>query len=102
MCTVSMIGDYYRDTWRDRPWYPYPVPSMPGVVPMPGPGGTAPTITIGSEISRAEFDDLKRQVLEMKELLKRAKAYDEANGEPECEIDEKMELLRKIAAAVGV
>jgi len=53
-------------------------------------------------ISRAEFEELKRQVLEMKELLKRAKEYDERNGEPECEIDEKMQILRKVAQLVGV
>ena len=94
MCTVSMIGDHYRDIWKERPWYP-------GVPAVPMPGGT-PTITIPPEVSRDEFDDLKRQVLEMKELLKRAKAYDEKNGEPDCEIDDKMDLLRRIAKAVGV
>ena len=30
-------------------------------------------------------------------LLKRAKKYDEENGEPNCEMDEKMALLRKVA-----
>lgn len=92
MCTVSMVGDHYRDIWKDRPWYPQPA------VPMPS---TAPII-IGPEITRAEFDDLKRQVAEMKELLKRAKRYDEENGQADCEVDDKMELLRKIAKAVGV
>lgn len=87
MCTVSMIGDHYGDMWRDRPWYPQP--------------STAPVV-IGPDITRAEFEDLKRQVSEMKELLKRAKKYDEDNGEPDCEVDEKMKLLRKIAKAVGV
>lgn len=38
----------------------------------------------------------------MKELLRRAKKYDEDNGEPDCEIDEKMAFLRAIAARVGV
>ena len=36
------------------------------------------------------------------ELLKRAKKYDEDNGEPDCEIDEKMDVLRKVAKLVGV
>lgn len=64
-----------------------------------------PTIIVNhqSEVSRAEFDELKRQVMEMKELLKRAKAYDERNGEPDCEmVDEKMDLLRRVAKLVGI
>ncbi len=88
MCTVSMIGDHYNDKWRPQPWYQ----SQPAI------GG----LFQPSAISRAEFDDLKRDVLEMKELLKRAKKYDEENGEPDCEMDEKMDLLRKVAKLVGV
>ena len=95
MCTMSMVGDHYRELWQGSPWYP-----VGPDVPMPGGAGG---ITIAApQVSRAEFDDFKRQVLEMKELLKRAKAYDEANGEPDCEIDEKMDLLRRIAKVVGV
>ena len=47
-----------------------------------------------SVVSRAEFDKLKRDV----EELKRAKEYDE----PDCEMDEKVELIRKVAELVGV
>jgi len=97
MCTISMIGDHYRDMWKPMPWYPNVLPQVPAPMPQ------APiTITMPPEISRAEFDDLKRQVAEMKELLRRAKAYDEQNGEPECEIAEKMDLLRRVAKMVGV
>lgn len=89
MCTVSMIGDHYRDMWEPEPWFPWQTPhgSQQGTPP---------------EISRAEFEELKRQVAEMKELLKRAKEYDARNNEPDCEIDEKMDLLRKVAKLVGV
>jgi len=85
-----MVGDFYRDTWQPKPWFH-----------NFGTSGGGVTLQLPS-ITREEFDELKRQVLEMKELLKRAKDYDERNGEPECEVDDKMELLRKIAAAVGV
>lgn len=54
------------------------------------------------QISREEFEELKRDVKEMKELLKRAKKYDEDNNEPNCEIDEKMDLLKRVAKLVGV
>lgn len=53
-------------------------------------------------ITREEFDALKRDVLEMKELLKRAKKYDEDNGEPDCEMEEKVALVRKVCELVGV
>lgn len=91
MCSVSMIGQHYDDMWKKQPWYP-----------QPGLGGGVSTITIGPAVTRAEFDDLRRQVAEMKELLKRAKKYDEDNGEPDCEIDDKMERLRQIATIVGI
>ena len=93
MCSVSMIGDHYRDQWQPKPWFqPNINPGLPG-------GGLYGG---GVPISRAEFDDLKRQVEEMKLLLARAKEYDERNGEPECEVDEKMDLLRKVAKLVGI
>lgn len=88
MCVVSMVGDHYGDQWRPR----YPTyPAYPNTPTFPEPGST-----------QQEFDELKRQVEEMKELLKRAKRYDEEHGEPDCEIDEKMEFLRGVAALVGV
>lgn len=86
MCTVSMIGDHYRDRW-------YPTPYVPT---------TTSTFVYSGEISREEFDALKREVEDMKALLLRAKRYDEDNGEPDCEMDEKVELLKRVADLVGV
>jgi hypothetical protein len=88
MCSVSMVGDHYNDIWKQKPWYEESVGITIRNVP--------------AAISRAEFDHLKRQVEEMKELLKRAKKYDEDNGERDCEVDQKMEILRKIAQMVGI
>ncbi len=86
MCTMSMVGDHYMDIWKQVPYQPV--------------GGT--TYVIGPGVTREEFDQLKRQVDEMVSLLKRAQKYDEDNGEPHCETDEKMEVLRKVAKLVGV
>jgi hypothetical protein len=81
-----MVADHYADKWRQgHPFYPN--------------GGTWPVL---AEVSRAEFDALKRDVEEMKALLKRAKEYDERTGQPDCEMDEKVALLRKVADMVGV
>lgn len=88
MCTVSMIGDHYTEKWREINPQTWPYQT----------GG----FTFEVAISRHEFDALKRDVEECKALLKRAKKYDEDNGEPDCEMEEKMELIRKVAKAVGV
>lgn len=90
MCTVSMIGDHFNEKWQDIKW-----PQYPNVLPN--------TVThYVPSPSRAEFEALKKEVLEMKELLKRAVKYDEDNGQPHCEQDEKIAMLKKIAGWVGV
>jgi hypothetical protein len=91
MCVVSMIGDHYGDKWGER-WGLPRLPNGPGVY-------TIPAIP---EVTKEDFEALKKEVLEMKELLKRAVAYDKANNEPDCEIEEKMAVLRKVAELVGV
>lgn len=84
MCVVSMVGDHYNDKFEKN---------YPGVWPDPL---NSPPIT------RQEFDELKRDVKEMKELLKRAKKYDEDNNEPDCEIAEKFKKLQEIAKLVNI
>lgn len=99
MCVSSMVGDFYRDKWSPQPWWLNISPTAPYHQFIPGQvPGAVPAVPI----SRKEFDDLKREVLDMKEMLKRAKEYDARNGEPECEIDEKMDLLRRVAKLVRV
>jgi hypothetical protein len=77
-----MIGDHFNDKWK-QPSYQQIFTNIP-------------------DVSRAEFEALKKEVEEMKVLLKRAKEYDEKNNEPNCEIEEKMAMLRKFADAVGI
>jgi hypothetical protein len=38
----------------------------------------------------------------IKELLERAKVYDQVNNEPNCEMADKIELLKRVADLVGV
>lgn len=87
MCTVSMVGDHYTDKWRNRGWF-----TGEPQFPLPIPDGP----------SRKEFDALKKEVEDMRDLLKRAKEYDERTGQPNCEIDEKVALLKRVAELVGV
>lgn len=74
-----MIGDHYDNKWH-QPNYGWIY--------------TGPT--------KEQFDELRKEVLEMKELLKKAIKYDEVNNEPECQIEEKMETLKKVAKMVGI
>lgn len=92
MCTISMIGDNFSDRWRqynepDRKKF-FPV-GFPNIPPVP-------------QITKQEFDDLKKEVLIMKELLIKALEYDKKNNEPHCEMEEKVVLLKKVAEMVGI
>ena len=85
MCRVSMVGDMYQYRWT------YPNPANP----------LSPTITV-NPVTRAEFDALRREVVEMREALTAAKADDIATGQPDCEMADKVAILRKVAEMVGI
>lgn len=95
MCVVSMVGDHFNDRWKpfEFPKFPNPGPVDPGALP-----GSQTIIIVPKE----EFDALKREVEHMKELLKKAKIYDEQTGQKECEQEEKIALLRKMAEHFGI
>jgi hypothetical protein len=82
MCVVSNIGDNFRTTIPQ---------TFPWVVTQPV---DAPT--------KKEFEDLKKTVEEMKKQLEAAKKQDIAEGNPDCEMEEKVKFLREIAKFVGV
>jgi hypothetical protein len=90
MCVVSAVGD----NWRDRLPETYP-----WINPNPQPGQT---IILSPPISRQEFDKLKAEVEELKKLLKAAKEFDEKTGQPDCEMDDKVNLIKRVAELVGV
>lgn len=93
MCVVSNLGDDYGRTFPDR-W--------PGWYPTTPSTGTSTVITIPPAVSREEFEALKKEVTELVKLLKAAKIYDEATGQPDCEMDEKVELIKQLAETLGV
>lgn len=106
MCIVSFVGDYYKDKW---PWIkPYIDPNIqpdpfrfpdkyPDMVPQP-----KISEWFKPQVSKEDFDNLKKEVEEMKKLLIRAKEYDEKNDMPDCEIEDKIRILREVARLVGV
>lgn len=103
-----MVGEFYGDKWRGKPYWEWTPPVYPSPYTIPGTGtGNIPVVIPQSPVNpkaptQEEFDALKQEVLEMKELLKRAKKYDEDNGEPDCEMDDKIATLKKVADLVGV
>lgn len=104
MCTVSNIGDTWKEQFpKQYPWYPSPY--LPGIAPgqLAPPGGYPPAKIIDiNPPTREEFDRLKKDVEALKELLKAAKIYDEKTNQKDCEMDEKIEFIKKVADAVGV
>ncbi len=104
MCTVSNIGDSYRDNFPPR-WPNVPVwPAQPTGVPYPSQPGIPgqPVIIDTSGVSKQEFEALKKEVEELKQLLKAAKKFDEETGQPDCHMDDKVEFIKKLAEYVGV
>jgi hypothetical protein len=97
MCTVSMIGDHYGDKWNPLN------PGIQGTQPYPQPKTVEDWSQIlNPPVRKSDFDALKKDVEEMKALLKRAIKYDEMNNEPHCEMEEKVALLKAVAKMVGV
>lgn len=94
MCVVSMVGDHFHDKWNPlvpkTPYGPQPLDyqDLSKLLKLPP--------------SKADYDALKKEVEEMKALLKRAIEYDRRNNEPECQIEEKLVLLRAVAKMMGV
>lgn len=87
MCMVSNVGD----SWAQK--FPH---NWPHFNPLPA------HIELIQSVPKAEFDALKKEVQELKELLKAAKKFDQATGQPDCEMDEKVKLIKAIAQLVGV
>lgn len=114
MCFVSYVGDHYTDGWKDK--YPWPIVTTPGTIPnttnpfpqqpyIPDPKKTDELILsklFQREITRQEFDDLKKEVEEMKKILTLAAEYDKKNNEPHCEMEQKVDLLKKMAGLFGI
>lgn len=101
MCMVSNIGDQWGRDFPDRyPWVkPVPLPHIEPPFPMP----VFPAFPDKQpDVSREEFDKLRKEMEALRELLKAAKKFDESTGQPHCEVDAKVRLIKEIAKLVGV
>jgi hypothetical protein len=88
-----MISEYYTEKWND-------FNAISGI----GIDTFVPIISGGSitQISRIEFDSLRKDVQEMRELLTKALAYDRMTNQAECSNEEKLDRLEKIAQFAGI
>jgi hypothetical protein len=99
MCMVSAVGDNWSNTFLKKEYWDrvhpliYPQPNI-----HPAPASTVIQVGVGKE----DFEALKKEVLELKELLKAAKKFDEATGQKDCEMEDKIDLMRRVAKLVGV
>ena len=80
MCTVSVVLESYKGIY-DLKW--------------------APIFDV-RPVTREEFEKLKIEIMELRKLIEAAKEFDVKTGQPDCEMQEKVELIRKIAKIVGV
>lgn len=98
MCVVSNIGDYTNREW-ERKW-PNTYPTLPN--PFDGVDLTKFDPNQRETVSKKEFDELKAEVVRIKELLEAGAKYDRENGEPHCEMSDKVTIIKKVADFVGV
>ena len=84
MCAVSMISD----DWLRR------APNLPGWDPFNN--------ALKPQVTRDEFEALKKEIVELRELLSQAKKQDEEEGNPDCEMEDKIEILKRLGKAVGI
>lgn len=91
MCTISDVGDGYRNNFYDR--YPKQAPQKLTSTGLP-------PITMG--VPQEDFDKLKVEVEELKLLLLAAKRFDEKTGQPNCETDDKVAFIKQLATMLDV
>lgn len=93
MCVVSYVGDYWKDDFEDK-W-----PNIyEKIITEPSPN----TIDMNQFATKEDIAAIRREIEELKKLLKAAIKYDEATNQPHCEMEDKIDLIKKVAEMVGV
>lgn len=97
MCAFSNISDWAKDNWT--------IPSIPTMDPNPKNPIVQPwqQPTVAAPAWNTPYNGpTKEQFQELIELLRAAKKFDKATGQPDCEDAMKKEMLRKMAQSVGI
>lgn len=82
MCTYSMIVDHYTQKWEQL---------QPRITLTP------PFVLLNAEPAITDAE-----IKEFRTLLDRAREYDKKTGQPDCETDEKRQLLKAVADKLGI
>lgn len=87
MCAVSMIMDHFGEKWGQigQPPPNWPPPTNPSPYQQLG----SPQIT-------------PQEIAEFRKLLERARKYDKENNQPDCELEQKKQLVRDLAEKHGI
>lgn len=91
MCVVSNVGEAWAQKGWPEVWphqYPYPKPGIPWDNAIP---------QIKDTVTKAQYNELLKKFFQMKTELEQAKQQDIANSEPDCEMDEKVDVIQQIA-----
>ena len=94
MCVYSAILDHGIDKWT-KPFFEQQPNIWPADPKTPAPPNPYLSPTPAKTPTPEEIQDFIR-------LLEAAKQYDQKHGEPECELEEKKETLRRLAKQLGV
>lgn len=93
MCVVSYVGDYWKDDFEDK--WPH---IYEKIITETSPN----TIDMNQFATKEDIAAIRREIEELKKLLKAAIKYDEATDQPHCEMEDKIDLIKKVAEMVGV
>lgn len=94
MCVVSAVGDYWKDDFNKK----WPEIYEEAV----GPKSPNYVLPIQQYATKEDIDAIRKEILELKELLKAAIKFDSATDQDHCENENKIALIKKVADAVGV
>lgn len=97
MCVVSAVGDAAGRDFPNRwpTYFPPTQPYGPGSVIVPNLHGDVDQI-------KRDMAQMRKELDEIHEALRKAKEEDEAAGTPDCTNGEKVKAIRLIADALGV
>lgn len=94
MCVASMISD----SWTNN---------LPNTYPNAYPLLYVNRYEFDAQVKKnealqKEVDTLKKDLEELRELMKAAQKYDEATGQKDCEQEEKIATFKKLADLLGI
>ena len=96
MCVTSAIGTTYYKDFHDR--YPPGWPWQPNPNTMP----SVPQPSNDKYFQDRKIEELRKEVKALRDLLEHSQKFDKATGQPNCEVDEKVDFIKKLANFVDV